>query len=112
MIHLRDLDDEQTSFLDQAFIEGNIQDDQKLENLFINGKQILRTPGKKVYFNSPIYNAEGITDFNLNITGKDTMLIMGSISPQYIKLFTAYYPTAHIESMEVQTSYSGLRTNL
>ena len=59
----------------------------------------LHVVGKKVYFNSPLYNAEGITDFNLNITGKDTVLIMGSISPQDIKILKQF-PTNDLDPVQ------------
>ncbi|MFC1566066.1 translocation/assembly module TamB domain-containing protein [Candidatus Neomarinimicrobiota bacterium] len=50
----------------------------------------IRVIGKKAYFKSPIYKSEGITDFDLNITGKDTVLIMGSVSPQDITILQKF----------------------
>jgi hypothetical protein len=47
----------------------------------------INTIGKDVYFRSLIYEIEGITDFNINITGRDTILISGEVAPIDIEMF-------------------------
>jgi len=50
VIRIRNMEEEQVTYLNQAFIEGNIRDDEKVGEILINGKQILKAPGKNIYF--------------------------------------------------------------
>ena len=50
VIELRNWTSEQTVYLDQAYIEGSVRDETGVESLIINGRSILRKPGKSVYF--------------------------------------------------------------
>ena len=43
--------------------------------------------GKDAYFRSLIYEMEGVTDFNINVTGRDTILISGEVAPIDIEMF-------------------------
>lgn len=43
--------------------------------------------GKDAYFRSLIYEIEGVTDFNINVTGRDTILIFGEVAPIDIEMF-------------------------
>ncbi len=46
--------------------------------------------GKDVYFRSLIYEMEGTTDFNINVTGRDTVLISGIVAPLDIEMFQSF----------------------
>jgi hypothetical protein len=43
--------------------------------------------GKDVYFRSLIYEMEGMTDFNISVTGRDTVLISGEVAPIDVEMF-------------------------
>ena len=43
--------------------------------------------GKDAYFRSLIYEMEGITDFNVNVSGRDTLLISGEVAPIDVEMF-------------------------
>jgi len=43
--------------------------------------------GKDAYFRSLIYEIEGLTDFNVNVSGRDTLLISGEVAPIDIEMF-------------------------
>lgn len=47
----------------------------------------INATGKNVYFRSLIYEMEGVTDFNINITGRDTVLFSGEVAPIDIEMF-------------------------
>lgn len=47
----------------------------------------INATGKNVYFRSLIYEIEGVTDFNINITGRDTVLFSGEVAPIDIEMF-------------------------
>ena len=46
--------------------------------------------GKDAYFRSLIYEMEGITDFNISVTGRDTVLIAGVVAPIDIEMFQSF----------------------
>ncbi|MDP2647073.1 MAG: CsgG/HfaB family protein [Desulfobacterales bacterium] len=50
VIRLRDLKNEQVTYLDQAFIEGSIKDSGGVSRLLINQEQVLKDAGNNVYF--------------------------------------------------------------
>jgi hypothetical protein len=58
-ILLRDLKPEYTTYLEQALIEGNARDDDHVESLFINDRQILKASGKNIYFSHLLELNEG-----------------------------------------------------
>ncbi|MFC1786151.1 translocation/assembly module TamB domain-containing protein [Candidatus Neomarinimicrobiota bacterium] len=43
--------------------------------------------GKNAYFRSLIYEIEGVTDFNINITGRDTVQFSGEVAPIDVEMF-------------------------
>jgi len=43
--------------------------------------------GKNSYFRSLIYEIEGVTDFNINITGRDTVQFSGEVAPIDVEMF-------------------------
>jgi hypothetical protein len=47
----------------------------------------INTIGKNVYFRSLIYEIEGVTDFNVSVTGQDTILISGEVAPIDVEMF-------------------------
>jgi tetratricopeptide (TPR) repeat protein len=59
LISLRDQKQDYVTYLDQALIEGNIRDNDRVEGLFINGKSILKEPGKNIYFSHLVELKEG-----------------------------------------------------
>ncbi len=69
----------------------------KPENLFLKGGMDLtkffdpylniNAQGEEVYFRSLIYELEGITDFNIKIAGRDTLLFEGEVSPINLEMF-------------------------
>jgi hypothetical protein len=46
--------------------------------------------GKNAYFRSLIYEIEGVTDFNINVTGQDTIQISGEIAPIDVEMFQQF----------------------
>ncbi len=50
----------------------------------------LNAVGKDAYFRSLIYEMEGTTDFNINVTGLDTILIEGIVAPLDIEMFQSF----------------------
>lgn len=68
-IELKGWTEEQTVFLDQAYLEGNVRDDGSVEQLLVNNIPILRKPGKNVYFSYLAELGEGENTFA--IQGKD-----------------------------------------
>jgi hypothetical protein len=58
-ILLRDLKPEYTTYLEQALIEGNVRDDDRVESLFINDQPVLKTAGKSIYFSHLLELKEG-----------------------------------------------------
>ncbi len=64
-IQLRDFKPEQTTYLDQALLEGNIRDNDRVAGLFINDEQILKTPGKNIYFSHLLELKEGENLFQI-----------------------------------------------
>jgi hypothetical protein len=69
----------------------------KRENLFLTGGMDMTkffepylnvsTSGDNVYFRSLIYELEGVTDFDITITGRDTILFEGEVAPIDIEMF-------------------------
>jgi hypothetical protein len=47
----------------------------------------INTVGKNAYFRSLIYEIEGVTDFNVSVTGQDTVLISGEVAPIDVEMF-------------------------
>ena len=47
----------------------------------------INTIGKNAYFRSLIYEIEGVTDFNVSVTGRDTVLISGEVAPIDVEMF-------------------------
>ena len=47
----------------------------------------INTVGNEAYFRSLIYEIEGVTDFDINISGKDTVLFSGEVAPIDVELF-------------------------
>jgi len=47
----------------------------------------INATGEDAYFRSLIYEIEGLTDFNVNVSGRDTILISGEVSPIDIEMF-------------------------
>lgn len=43
--------------------------------------------GKDAYFRSLIYEMEGVVDFNVSVTGRDTILISGEVAPIDVEMF-------------------------
>ena len=58
-INIRDPRPKYMTYLDQALIEGNIRDNDRVESLSINDQQILKTDGKNVYFSHLLELKEG-----------------------------------------------------
>lgn len=58
-ILLRDQKPEYTTYLEQALIEGNVRDDDRVESLFINDQQVLKASGKSIYFSHLLELKEG-----------------------------------------------------
>ncbi len=50
VIQMRNMETDLTTYLDQVFIEGNVRDSEGVKHLLINEKQILRAPGRKIWF--------------------------------------------------------------
>ena len=50
VIDVRDDQAERHTYLDYAFIEGNVKDDRLASSLSINGEQVIKKPGKSIYF--------------------------------------------------------------
>ena len=46
--------------------------------------------GNNAYFRSLIYEIEGVTDFNINVTGQDTIQISGEIAPIDVEMFQQF----------------------
>ena len=69
IIRLRDMEAEQATYLEQAFIEGSIQDDQTVGRLLVNDSQILKAPCKKAYFSHLVALKEG--ENRIHIKGMD-----------------------------------------
>ena len=80
-IDLRDLEAEQATYLEQAFIEGCIQDDQSVGRLFVNNAQILKTPCKKAYFSHLVGLKEG--ENRIHIKGMD---LSGNAGDKIVKI--------------------------
>lgn len=59
LISLRDQKQDYVTYLDQALIEGNIRDNDRVEGLFVNEKPVLKTPGKNIYFSHLLELKEG-----------------------------------------------------
>jgi TolB-like protein len=57
------------TFLDYMYLEGSIQDDWMINNLFINGKEVLNETGKEVFFNLliPLKKGKNV----ITVTGMD-----------------------------------------
>lgn len=51
--------DEQTVFMEKAYIEGDIRDDQSLADVTVNGESVLRRQGRMVFFNHLLNLEEG-----------------------------------------------------
>ena len=81
VISLRDLEAEQATYLEQAFIEGCIQDDQTVGRLLVNNSQILKVPCKKVYFSHLVGLKEG--ENQIRIMGMD---LSGNTSDKTVKI--------------------------
>jgi hypothetical protein len=64
-IALKGWTEEQTVFLDQAYLEGNASDEEGVRHLAVNGQQILRRPGKRVYFSHLARLEEGDNRFTI-----------------------------------------------
>ena len=47
----------------------------------------INATGEDAYFRSLIYEIEGLTDFNINVSGRDTLLISGQVAPIDIEMF-------------------------
>ena len=82
VIELRNnLRKEQVTYLDHAIIEGCIKDNDRVERLFVNGKQILNAPGRKIYFSCLIGLNEGKN--SITIKGIDSS---GNSEEKHIKI--------------------------
>jgi TolB-like protein len=68
LISIRGVEAEQTTFLDQAFIEGNVRDDDIVTQIDLNGNNILDRPGKNLYFSELIRLKEGVNVLNFRVT--------------------------------------------
>lgn len=58
-------------------------------NKFFDPYLNIRAKGKEAYFRSLIYEMEGLTDFDITVTGRDTILIAGEVAPIDIEMFMA-----------------------
>lgn len=67
---------------DNLFIQGGM-DMTKFFDPYLN----IRTNGANVFFRSLIYELEGFTDFDIAITGRDTILFEGDVAPIDIEMF-------------------------
>ncbi|UCF94038.1 MAG: hypothetical protein JSW39_07735 [Desulfobacterales bacterium] len=65
VVQLNDWTEEQTVFLAEAYLEGFASDDERVEDLIVNGDSILRRPGKKVFFNDLVRLEEGRNLFHI-----------------------------------------------
>ena len=66
-INLRFPNETKVTFLDFMYLEGSIQDNKMVTHLSVNGEDILRVPGKKIFFNHLIPLQ----------TGKNIITVMG-----------------------------------
>ena len=69
LLRMRNIEKEQTTYLAQAFIEGNVRDGEGVKHLFVNDEQILNKSGKNIYFSRLIKLNEG--DNMVTIRGVD-----------------------------------------
>ncbi|MGD9246048.1 MAG: hypothetical protein PVH36_14035, partial [Desulfobacterales bacterium] len=63
LISIRGIKEGQTTFLDQAFIEGNVRDNDIVTQIALNGNDILERPGKNLYFSRLVKLKEGVNVF-------------------------------------------------
>ncbi len=54
---------------------------------FFNPYLNINAIGENAYFRSLIYEIEGVTDFNINVTGQDTIQISGEVAPIDVEMF-------------------------
>jgi TolB-like protein len=63
-IELKDWTEEQSVYLEETYLEGNANDNNRVDALVVNDGSILRRPGKKVYFNKIVRLKEGNNPFH------------------------------------------------
>ncbi len=68
-IQLKDWTESQTVFMEKAYIEGQVSDENKIEQLTINGISLLRRPGRYIFFSHMVDLREG--ENNLTIEARD-----------------------------------------
>ncbi len=67
LISIRGIKEGQTTFLDQAFIEGNVRDNDIVTQIALNGTDILDRPGKNLYFSRLVKLKEGVNVFTFRV---------------------------------------------
>lgn len=81
VVSLRDIPDEQATYLDEAFVEGCVKDDKQVGRILVNDSQILRSPCKKAYFSHLVGLREGENE--IHIKGMD---LSGNARDKTIKI--------------------------
>ena len=66
-ILIRGIKEGQTTFLDQAFIEGNVKDSDIVTQIALNDDDILNKPGNNLYFSKIVKLKEGLNVFNVRV---------------------------------------------
>ena len=67
LISIRGIKEGQTTFLDQAFIEGNVRDNDIVTQIALNGNDIMDRPGKNLYFSRLVKLKEGVNVFTFRV---------------------------------------------
>jgi len=77
--------------------KSNKQKSSKDDNVFLSGRMDMtnffdpyieiNATGENIFFRSLIYEMEGNTDFNVDITGKDTIKFSGEVAPIDVEMF-------------------------
>ncbi|WP_300671999.1 caspase family protein [Desulfoluna sp.] len=63
LISIKNWKDNHTVFLDHIFMEGRVTDDSCVEDIRINGRSVIKVPGKTIYFNHLAELKEGDNPF-------------------------------------------------
>ncbi|WP_419661111.1 CsgG/HfaB family protein [Desulfosarcina variabilis] len=67
LISIRGITEKETTFLDQAFIEGNVRDNDVVTQIAINGVDILDKPGRNLYFSRLVKLKAGVNVLNFRV---------------------------------------------